>query len=290
MRRLVPYQTGLWLAEYLYIRCQLCRIYRSTPQSQLSRTLSPHTLSPLKNTAALANTTDLLSTSNLSKPLGSHFLSAKLFHQLNARLNRGLLCARCHDSIAWLPTPFEVDIAAGRTLSIQAATYYDYPMRQAIRAFKHHEDMTKLPLLLHAIRQLPRPHGCHHDNSVIVVMPTTNQRLVKRGFDPVSILSAQLSQHWRIPLWQGVRRVDDTVSQQGLSRAERLSNLDNAFALVSTPPVKRLLLFDDVATTGASLQALSRTLLMPLTATTLDSQTHNRYQLSAYALAHGHQL
>ncbi|HBL96698.1 MAG TPA: ComF family protein, partial [Psychrobacter sp.] len=35
MHRLVPYQTGLWLAEYLNIRCQLCRIYRSTPQSQL---------------------------------------------------------------------------------------------------------------------------------------------------------------------------------------------------------------------------------------------------------------
>ena len=35
MRRLAPYQTGLWLAEYMDMRCQLCRIYRSTPQSQL---------------------------------------------------------------------------------------------------------------------------------------------------------------------------------------------------------------------------------------------------------------
>ena len=62
--------------------------------------------------------------------------------------------------------------------------------------------MTKLPLLLHVLRQLPRPHGCHQDNSVIVAMPTTEQRLVKRGFDPVSILAAQLSKHWHIPLWQ----------------------------------------------------------------------------------------
>ena len=35
MRRLAPYQSGLWLAEYGDVRCQLCRIYRSTPQSQL---------------------------------------------------------------------------------------------------------------------------------------------------------------------------------------------------------------------------------------------------------------
>lgn len=78
-----------------------------------------------------------------------------------------------HYGIAWLPKPFNVDIAAGIALPIQTATYYEYTLRQAIRAFKHHEDMTKLPLLLHAIRQLPRSHSCHYDNSVIVAMPTT---------------------------------------------------------------------------------------------------------------------
>ena len=288
MRRLAPYQFGLWLAEYLDIRCQLCRIYRSTSQSKLLQTKLLQIQSPL-STAESENTTNLSNINPVSLPANNHSFSAKRLFQLNTRLNRGLLCAHCHNSITWLPKPFEVDIAAGTTLSIQAATYYDYPMRQAIRAFKHHEDMTKLPLLLHAIRQLPRPRGCHHDNSVIVAMPTTNQRLIKRGFDPVSILSAQLSQHWHIPLWHGVRRVDDTVSQQGLTRAERLSNLDNAFELLSNPPVKRLLLFDDVATTGASLQALGRALSISPAAVTSDTQTHNRYHLSAYALAHGHQ-
>ncbi|MGO1376114.1 MAG: ComF family protein [Psychrobacter sp.] len=277
MRRLAPYQTGLWLAEYVDIHCQLCRTYRSTPQSQL---LSGKPSS---------NTTDSLNTHATFNPSSNHFLSSRLYQKFHHHLDKGLLCAYCHHSIAWLPEPFDVDIAAGTSLSIQAATYYDYPMREAIRAFKHHEDMTKLPLLLHAIRQLPRPHGCHHDNSVIVAMPTTNQRLIKRGFDPVGILSAQLSKHWRIPLWQGVQRIDDTVSQQGLTRAERLSNLDNAFALTKIPPVKRLLLFDDVATTGASLQALGRTLSRASTDTILNSQLHDRYHLSAYAVAHGSQ-
>ena len=263
MRHLAPYQSGLWLAEYGDIRCQLCRIYRSTPQSQF-----------LKNhpSASLPN---------------NHSFFTKLRQQVNNRFNSGLLCSDCHNSIAWLPKLFEVDIAAGASLSIQAATYYDYPIRQAIRAFKHHEDMTKLPLLLHVLRQLPRPHGCHRDNSVIIAMPTTNQRLIKRGFDPVSILAAQLSKHWQIPLWQGVERIDSTVSQQGLTRAERLSNLDNAFALIEKPPVKRLILFDDVATTGASLQALGRALIMQHTSLAIPNS--HQYYLSAYALAHGSQ-
>ncbi|WP_201540564.1 ComF family protein [Psychrobacter sp. 1044] len=282
MRLLAPYQTGLWLAEYLDIRCQLCRVYRSTPQSQLSQNYLSSNFSSLPTADSIPHSL---------KPLPNNpSFFANLRQQFNHRFNSGLLCSHCHDSIAWLPKPFNVDIAAGTVLSIQTATYYEYPLRQVIRAFKHHEDMTKLPLLLHAIRQLPRPHGCHHDNSVIVAMPTTEQRLVKRGFDPVSILSAQLSKHWQIPLWHGVKRIDDTVSQQGLTRAERLSNLDNAFVLIEKPPVKRLLLFDDVATTGASLQALGRTLLTPSkTVTMSDIQTNYKYHLSAYALAHGNQ-
>lgn len=282
MRRLAPYQTGLWLAEYMDIHCQLCRVYRSTPQSQLSRNNSSSNISISSAANPIPHSLKTLSNER------SFFANAR--QRLDEHLNSGLLCSHCHDSIAWLPKPFNVDIAAGIALPIQTATYYEYPLRQAIRAFKHHEDMTKLPLLLHAIRQLPHPHGCHYDNSVIVAMPTTEQRLVKRGFDPVSILSAQLSKHWQIPLWHGVMRVDDTVSQQGLTRAERLSNLDNAFALIEKPPVKRLLLFDDVATTGASLQALGRTLLIPSEAVTVaDNQANHKYHLSAYALAHGNQ-
>lgn len=267
MRRLAPYQSGLWLAEYGDVRCQLCRIYRSTPQSHL----------PQNHSSAI--------------PPNNHSFFTKLRQHVNDLFDSGLLCSHCHNNIVWLPKPFEVDIAAGTVLSIQAATYYDYPIRQAIRAFKHHEDMTKLPLLIHVLRQLPRPQGCHRDNSVIVAMPTTEQRLVKRGFDPVSILAAQLSKHWHIPLWQGVERIDDTISQQGLTRAERLTNLENAFALSENPPVKRLLLFDDVATTGASLQALGRTLYGQFTGlSVINSQNSHQYHLSAYALAHGSQL
>ena len=275
MRRLAPYQTGLWLAEYMDMRCQLCRIYRSTPQSQLLRYQTQSSLDNITN----APPTRIA--------LKKHSFLTDIIHQANSYLSSGLLCDHCHNDITWLPRPFEVDIAPSISLSIQASTYYEYPIRQAIRAFKHQEDMTKLPLLLHAIRQLPRPHGCHRNNSVIVAMPTTNQRLVKRGFDPVSILSAQLSKHWQIPLWQGVKRIDDTISQQGLTRAERLSNLDNAFALIERPPTKRLLLFDDVSTTGASLQALARVFVPPAAVKSSTDSSHNSYQISAYVLAHG---
>ena len=275
MRYLAPYQFGLWLAEYLNIRCQLCGCYRKALPSTLSQ---PNRL---------------LSTSILKK---------------------SLLCTSCHYSIPWLPALFNVDVQASVVLPIQVASYYDYPIRQAIRAFKHSEDMTRLPLLVHMLRQLPRPRGCHSDNSVILPMPTTDSRLIKRGFDPVTILSIYLSKHWQIPLWHGVERKDDTLSQKGLDRTERLSNLNDAFMLIETPPVKRIILFDDVATTGSSLQALARSLLLsdssifdisdrsehssnsplihqPSSFSTVSASKNHKNQLdiSAYALAHGSQ-
>jgi len=257
MMRLAPYQSGLWLAEYINLRCQLCHIHRSALQA-------------------------------------SSIATSSYQNHIYQRFNKGLLCPLCQDNIAWLPPVFNVDIAASTSLPIQAATYYDYPIRQAIRAFKHHEDMTKLPLLVHVLRQLPRPVGCHSSNSVILPMPTTSSRLVERGFDPVTILSAYLSKHWDIPIWRGVERIDHTVSQQGLTRAERLTNLSDAFSLTEPPPVKRVLLFDDVATTGASLQALARTLYHQSSFHN-QSSYHNKnsatastfYHISAYALAHG---
>ena len=261
MGLIAPYQSGVWLAEYVDIRCQLCRIYRSSVQSPMQQ-----------------------------RNHQRHNVTARSFSRLKAisgHFNSGLLCARCHEHISWLPAPFEVDIAFGTTLPIQAATYYEYPLRQAIRAFKHHEDMTKLPLLIHVLRQLPRPYGCHYDNSVIIAMPTTDQRLSKRGFDPVSILSAHLSQHWNIPLWSGVARVDDTMSQQGLSRAERLTNLNDAFEVIEKPKVKKLLLFDDVATTGASIQSLGRALYSGTNIVDTTTQYDNQTSLLAFALAHG---
>lgn len=259
--RLAPYQSGLWLAAYLDTRCQLCRTqHRDT----------------------------------LSKP--SHQTTLPALEQgfvarWRARFEpKHLLCAYCHARIQWLPKLFDVDIATGESLPIQAATYYDYPIRQAIVAFKQHEDITKLPLLVHVLRQLPRPKGCHAGNSILIPMPTTDQRLIKRGFDPVTILSTYLSKHWQIPLWHGVQRIDNTVSQQGLSRAERLTNLNNAFMLTKPVPVKRLLLFDDVATTGASLQALAHTIHSQAALGSIDhvlAHSATDYHITAYAVAHG---
>lgn len=274
MRRWLPYAVGMWLTEVFGQRCVLCRTY---PRAVLaSEQLATNKQIAVNNQVA---TTDA---DSLAPVTAANHLTTNASFSKRPFSKRPLLCQYCHQAICWQPPGFSMDLDAGASLSIQSASYYDYPVRAAITAFKHRQDMTQLPFLIHVLRQLPRPRGCHANNSVILPMPTTPQRLANRGFDPVTILSHYLAQHWQIPLWHGVLRVDNAISQQGLSRAERLSNLQDAFELRSTPPTPRILLFDDVATTGASLKALA---LSVGNASAFDA--HYPSHIAAYALAHG---
>lgn len=193
------------------------------------------------------------------------------------RLQKSLICTACHRDIQWLPKPFFIEMTPSLDFSVISAATYENSIRKAMIAFKYHEDLSALPLLVHAIQQLPRPHGYYANNSCILPIPTTNKRLQNRGFDPVFVLAKYLAQHWQIPLWQGAERVHDLGRQQGLSKEERLLNVQGAFALIQTPNVKRIILFDDVATTGASLKALAQPFI----------QLDRKVELLAYTLAHG---
>ncbi|WII94819.1 hypothetical protein LU276_07280 [Moraxella haemolytica] len=187
------------------------------------------------------------------------------------RLDLPILCSACHHLMRWHLPPIllQADLPApmaGGHRQIQpsfylyCATFYQYPINYAINRFKDHESLPSFMVLLHAIHQLPKPIGCHQHNTVIVPIPTTNKRLVRRGFDPVTMLTKALSHHWGLPIWQGLCRVDDKIHQRGLDRQSRLSNIQDAFAMTDTPPVSQIILFDDVVTTGATLKAAATTI------------------------------
>ena len=210
---------------------------------------------------------------------------------LNSKLSffSSIICQACHDSVHWRPEllqhliPIEntglhnPQSPSPLTLQIQAAAPHLSYIRAAIIAFKYKEQVDALPVLVHAIQQLSRPQGCHATNSVIVPTPTTPNRIRKRGFDPVPVLAYYLSKHWQIPLWHGVSRIDDVISQQGLARNERQANISHAFNMSMPPTVKRLLLFDDVVTTGATLAAIANTI----------TQTCPDTKIRAYCVSHG---
>ncbi|MDD5067218.1 MAG: ComF family protein [bacterium] len=102
-------------------------------------------------------------------------------------------------------------------------------------------------------------------NDVLIPVPLARDRLMERGFHQTFFITRLLSQELGIPvLKKALIKVRNTQAQSGLKKEERLVNLKEAFRTTarSLPLIrgKRILLFDDVYTTGATVQECSRTL------------------------------
>ncbi len=100
---------------------------------------------------------------------------------------------------------------------------------------------------------------------LLVPIPIHKKRLRKRGFNQSEIIARGASQVMGIPLASNIlRRSGHQISQTSMGRYERFENVKDNFQLTPKPPDvngKRILLVDDVVTTGATLEACSEILL-----------------------------
>jgi ComF family protein len=99
----------------------------------------------------------------------------------------------------------------------------------------------------------------------VIPVPLQPEKLATRGYNQAELMAEPLAAALRRPLYTGVlQRVRATLSQSKLSRRERKENTRNAFAVVNCLAVagKEVLLVDDIRTTGYTLSAAARALLL----------------------------
>jgi ComF family protein len=194
----------------------------------------------------------------------------------------GVLCADCWRGVEFitppicdrlgLPLPYAED---GPTLSAQAlrhpplygraraAVRFSGVMRDLIHGFKYadrHEAADFFArLMLSAGAELIR------EADLIMPVPLHPKRLWKRRYNQAAILAGRLAAATGLPLdLAALRRTRRTPSQVGLSWDERQRNVAAAFAVAprAVPLIrgKRILLVDDVITTGSTLGACAQML------------------------------
>jgi ComF family protein len=93
-------------------------------------------------------------------------------------------------------------------------------------------------------------------------VPSHPKRRAQRGYDQTLILGKSLAKGTGIPLFRSLSRKQNTAPQFGLDWDERRRNVRGAFALRQAHKLagKRILLVDDVMTTGATVQEICRVL------------------------------
>lgn len=195
----------------------------------------------------------------------------------------GGLCARCWGQLSFiarpycerLGTPFAHDPGPG-VLSIQAianppaygraraAVRYDEIARTLVHALKYGDRLDLAPLLGRWMSEAG--HELLADADAIVPVPLHWRRLWTRRFNQAALLAKTISQRSGVMLANGaLQRVRATPQQVGLAKSERARNVQSAFRVSESGKTmirgKRVVLIDDVLTSGATVDTCARILL-----------------------------
>jgi ComF family protein len=168
----------------------------------------------------------------------------------DARLDRSaVLCAPCAEAV--LPAaPASVGIP------VVAFALFGGSIAAALRRFKYDDRSDLARPLGHLLRRAARDARLSAD--LVVPVPLHPRRLAERGYNQAALLAAVVAHELGAPLAaRALTRTRHTPRQARLDRANRLANVAGAFQVRTPAHVRgrRVVLVDDVATTGATLVA-----------------------------------
>jgi ComF family protein len=195
----------------------------------------------------------------------------------------GTLCAQCWGKLRLierpycerLGTPFAYDLGEG---ALSAEAIADPPPFERLRAVAAYDDMARK--LVHGLkygdrqdlarwmaRWMVRAGGDVVSGAgVVVPVPLHRRRLWTRRFNQSAMLALAIAGAAEKPFAPtALRRIRPTRQQVGLSARERAENVRGAFRVAESERIaiagRRVLLVDDVYTTGATMKAATRALM-----------------------------
>jgi ComF family protein len=193
------------------------------------------------------------------------------------------LCPTCWGKLAFISAPycprlgipFAYDPGPG-ILSMQAiadspayqraraAVRYDDVARKLVHSFKYGDRLDLAPLLGRWMTRAGR--DLFEGADALVPVPLHWRRLWARRFNQSAALAEAISRESGIAVAHAqLRRVKATPQQVGLSRTERATNVQGAFRVAPSDKAhvaaRRLIVIDDVLTSGATADACARALL-----------------------------
>lgn len=173
-------------------------------------------------------------------------------------------CMKCGKEIGSREQEYCADCIRRKKSFTRGFALLNYDSRAAVSmaAVKYHNKREYLDFYARAAALRFKKQFRQAGIQVIVPVPVHASRLKARGFNQAAVLAEKLSAELGIPWEELLIRVKKTDPQKSLGSAERLKNLRGAFeAEQKAGKWERVLLVDDIYTTGSTAEICSRALL-----------------------------
>ena len=169
-------------------------------------------------------------------------------------------CEKCGKPLEtlYLPTKCPDCVTVNHTFTkAYSCVEYDDQMKQLVYKLKYGKQRHIAYHLAEIMTEKLRKQGAEGID-IIVPVPLHKNKLRKRGFNQAELLAKYIgkSMDWSFSS-RNLVRIRDTSSQNELNKEERRDNVKNAFRVVSMDEFenKRILLVDDIYTTGSTIDA-----------------------------------
>lgn len=144
---------------------------------------------------------------------------------------------------------------------VHAACAYQGNTKEAIHHLKYRDQVILAQPLGQLLLSTAETSISNFKPDAIIPVPLHSSRLRSRGYNQALEIARPLAHKLRVPLDSGLlQRTRKTRQQQGLSAIERRDNLRDAFALTKATTARKVLLVDDVMTTGETVRECCRVL------------------------------
>ena len=169
------------------------------------------------------------------------------------------ICRSCEATLPWTGEASLRQIP--NNLRCAAPLWYEGPVREAVRRFNFPGGVCAAGPLGECIAQAAAERLSGRFDAVTWV-PVSAKRLRKRGYDQSRLLAERACRLWDVEPEDLLRKVRDNPAQSSLERAEdRWKNTQGVYEAAASPAGKRILLIDDVCSTGSTLVSAAKALL-----------------------------
>ena len=137
----------------------------------------------------------------------------------------------------------------------RSAVFFNDTAREIVHHLKYSERVSLARPIARMLRTIIELEGFVGD--VVIPIPLYRRREWQRGFNQAGLIANELG----LPVaGRMVRRRKNTSTQTGLSRSQRKENLRSAFELCGSVAGRNVIVVDDVLTTGATMNEISKVL------------------------------